>query len=381
MTDNDGNVTSRTCGSQTVTFTWTAENRLGSLTALSQTTTFDYNAGGRLIRMSKPGLVRHFVWERDNLLAELDSAGTSTIAEYSYYPGLDNPQALVVGNTAYFAHRDLKGNVIALTGTNLSLARTYEYGAFGTSEGGTDYANFAGKDRARFKSALSFGDGLADLYYMRNRWYEPGTGRFLSEDPIGLEGGLNQYVFAADDPINQMDPLGEDLRPVQLPNGSTVWMDCFDFGEATRCYPVDVAGVTIEGRGSSSGLPGGPGPSVGGFGAAGGAGLGALGGAGVAGVAGTLGTAVRGLAGHGFPTKLNRAGLPQPYNPANGHWLPYSANPGFRESDLCGFGEGFCQGYFYSVGAIADLPTTGNWGQFFGQIGGVLAGNFHNIFR
>ena len=87
LTDDDGNVTSRTCGSQTVTFSWTAENRLGSLTASGQTTTFDYNAGGRLVRMSKPGSVSHFLWDRDNLLAEVDASGTGEIAEYSYYRG------------------------------------------------------------------------------------------------------------------------------------------------------------------------------------------------------------------------------------------------------------------------------------------------------
>jgi len=47
-----------------------------------------------------------------------------------------------------------------------------------------------------------------DLYYMRNRWYEPGTGRFLSEDPIGLQGGINPVSFGASDPINGRDPNG-----------------------------------------------------------------------------------------------------------------------------------------------------------------------------
>jgi hypothetical protein len=48
----------------------------------------------------------------------------------------------------------------------------------------------------------------ADLYYMRNRWYEPRTGRFLSEDPLGLAGGINGYAFSSDDPVNGADPFG-----------------------------------------------------------------------------------------------------------------------------------------------------------------------------
>jgi RHS repeat-associated protein len=40
------------------------------------------------------------------------------------------------------------------------------------------------------------------------RWYDPVTGRWLSNDPIGISGGLNQYVFCGDNPINAADPFG-----------------------------------------------------------------------------------------------------------------------------------------------------------------------------
>ncbi len=46
--------------------------------------------------------------------------------------------------------------------------------------------------------------------YMRNRYYDPQTGRFTQEDPIGLAGGLNAYGFAAGDPVNYSDPFGLD---------------------------------------------------------------------------------------------------------------------------------------------------------------------------
>jgi len=44
--------------------------------------------------------------------------------------------------------------------------------------------------------------------YMRNRYYDPLTGRFTQEDPIGLAGGVNLYGFANGDPINFSDPFG-----------------------------------------------------------------------------------------------------------------------------------------------------------------------------
>jgi len=46
------------------------------------------------------------------------------------------------------------------------------------------------------------------LLYRRNRYYDPGSGKFTQEDPIGLAGGLNVYGFANGDPITYSDPLG-----------------------------------------------------------------------------------------------------------------------------------------------------------------------------
>ena len=54
-------------------------------------------------------------------------------------------------------------------------------------------------------------DYATQLYYFRNRWYEPETGRWLSPDPIGISGGLNLYVFCGNDPVNFVDPMGENV--------------------------------------------------------------------------------------------------------------------------------------------------------------------------
>jgi hypothetical protein len=43
---------------------------------------------------------------------------------------------------------------------------------------------------------------------MRSRYYDPDLARFLSEDPLGLGGGINPYVYAGNDPINATDPFG-----------------------------------------------------------------------------------------------------------------------------------------------------------------------------
>jgi RHS repeat-associated protein len=46
------------------------------------------------------------------------------------------------------------------------------------------------------------------LMYRRNRFYDPKSGRFTQEDPIGLAGGVNLYGFAEGDPVSYDDPYG-----------------------------------------------------------------------------------------------------------------------------------------------------------------------------
>jgi RHS repeat-associated protein len=100
------------------------------------------------------------------------------------------------------------GNVIALTDSaTKTVQRSYEFDDWGGLINGADAKPFTNADRARFKGALWLGPQV-ELYYMRARWYEPNSGRFLSEDPIGLAGGINSYAYAGDDPVNGRDPSG-----------------------------------------------------------------------------------------------------------------------------------------------------------------------------
>jgi RHS repeat-associated protein len=51
-------------------------------------------------------------------------------------------------------------------------------------------------------------DAEAGLHYNYFRDYEPGTGRYIESDPIGLDGGLSTYMYAGGSPIMVDDPLG-----------------------------------------------------------------------------------------------------------------------------------------------------------------------------
>lgn len=217
--DLDGNLTKkvRTAGPDSVLYTWSADGLLRQVTSGSLTVAYDYDAGGKLVRKSRNGVLeRHFLWDRGQMIAELDGNATARIGEYAYYPGADQPLALITGATTVTATRyyqqDGMGNVIGLYTSNDAVVFTQEYASWG-SVGGITPNTARDTSKLRWKGLMFEGDS-AKLYYMRARWYDPEAGRFVSEDPIGLAGGINQYAFAAGDPVNGWDPSGLACRTI-----------------------------------------------------------------------------------------------------------------------------------------------------------------------
>src|SRR5690348_13544366 len=232
--DDDGNVTAKHQSIFVAThFYWSADGLLDSTwDSLSNTHVgYRYDAGGQLVRKDKNSRpYRYFLWDRGQLLAELDSTGTKRVAEYVYDLGVDNPVALITGDTAvvktrYFVQNGL-GDVTAVL-QDTSIAQQLTYDPWGVQEQVT--GSLADTNRLAWKGMMWEG-GVG--YYVRARWYDPTIGRFLSEDPAGLAGGVNQYVFGGDDPVDLADPSGEDVVVKcpgwQHPNGSSdsVWTLC-----------------------------------------------------------------------------------------------------------------------------------------------------------
>jgi RHS repeat-associated protein len=92
--------------------------------------------------------------------------------------------------------------VVAVLNSSRPIACYYAYDPFGVRSLALGDTLSALQFQARHLDAIS------GLYNFRARWYDPAVGRFISEDPIGLAGGINPYVFVGNNPIDGRDPGG-----------------------------------------------------------------------------------------------------------------------------------------------------------------------------
>lgn len=199
--NNNGNTLSKTDGSGTRNFSWDSENQLTQVTLPGGLSVdYKYDALGRRIqRTTSAGGDERFVYDGDDVVEDLDS---SLAVITSYLNGLGSDDHLRQTNTttgvSYFL-TDHHGSTSALTDSSGTVVETLNYDAFG---------NTAGSSRTRYTYTGREADPDTGLFYYRARYYDSESGRFISEDPIGLSGGLNLYRYVSQDPVNKRDPSG-----------------------------------------------------------------------------------------------------------------------------------------------------------------------------
>ena len=199
--DNNGNMISKSDAGGTTQFGWDFENRLVQVvTPSSGTVSYKYDAVGRRIqRTASGGVTTNFVYDGQDVVKDINSDGSTV--EYLNGLGIDNKirQKGANNNSTYYFSHDHLGSMTALTGTTGKLVERITYDGYGNSSGSTRTRyGFTGRER----------DALTGLLYYRARFYDPQLGRFVSEDPIGLAGGVNSFAYVGNNPQNRVDPSG-----------------------------------------------------------------------------------------------------------------------------------------------------------------------------
>ncbi|WP_421849478.1 RHS repeat-associated core domain-containing protein [Marinomonas sp.] len=170
---------------------------------------YRYDAFGRRIEKrvtDKTGVetITEFLWQGDNLIAEMTNS--EQYQSYVYEPGTFRPLALLKGEgkdaEVYHYHLDQIGTPLDITTPQGETVWSVQYRAYG---------NVFRKIVAEIDSPLRFQgqyfDAETGLHYNRHRYYNPNAGRFITIDPIGLAGGLNNYQYVPN-PTGWVDPLG-----------------------------------------------------------------------------------------------------------------------------------------------------------------------------
>jgi RHS repeat-associated protein len=181
------------------TYTWNARNQLVAIDG-NVSASFQYDAFGRRTSKTINGDTVAYLYDGVNVVQE-QAAGSPTA------------NLLTGGVDHVFSRSDVGGiktllsggqdSTLAITNAAGSVETEYTYDPFGnTTASGTVSGN-----STQYTGRENDGTGL---YYYRNRYYSPTLQRFISEDPIGLAGGLNVYEYTGNNPITRTDPFGTD---------------------------------------------------------------------------------------------------------------------------------------------------------------------------
>lgn len=198
--DLNGNMSSRTEGGVTTVYTWDAEDRLITVTQGATTlATFAYDGVGRRWQKTGAGVTRTYIYDGHDIVEERVAGGLTV--RFIHGLGMDQHLAqYVVGGSVAYLLADHLGSIVRQTDTAGTPTFTREYDPWGNL--------LAGATAGRYAYTGREWDPEVGLYYYRARYYDPRIGRFISEDPIGFEGGINFYAYVLNNPVNSIDPFG-----------------------------------------------------------------------------------------------------------------------------------------------------------------------------
>ena len=198
--DKNGNLTKSQNTSETTIYSWNEDDQLIGVNKNGTQINYQYDYQGRLISKTTNDNYIRYIWDGFDLVAEMDKSG-NVITRYIYGNQLDEIINITKTEENFWCQQDGLNSVVSVTNNNGEVIETANYDAYGSLRNG----NISSVPQ-RFAGMLW--DELASLYYARARWYNQDHGKFLSIDPLEMTNNVNPCIYASNNPVNFIDPLG-----------------------------------------------------------------------------------------------------------------------------------------------------------------------------
>ncbi len=220
--DHNGNLTAL----GTSTYNWDARNQLSGTSDGSST--FSYDGFGRRLSRRVGGVTSTYSYDGINPVTINSDFMLGGLSVDEVYARVNS-----TATTSYLT--DALGSTVALTNGSGATSASFSYEPYGkTTKTGSDDTplRFTGRED----------DGPSNLYYNRARYYAPQLGRFISQDPIGFGGGLNQYAYVGGNPISHTDTSGlaDDFGGLVLYTGTEAEAISAQQAAASAPMPVNI---------------------------------------------------------------------------------------------------------------------------------------------
>ena len=198
--DDAGNLTSKTTsgdyGAKSESYVYDAFGKLIKyLENGEEKASYKYNGNGQRVEKTVNGAKTKYYWDGANIKNE----GTASAVNATNYFGANGVFARKSGSSVNVLYKNGHGDTVLLTNGN-TVIRDYDYDAYGKEKDGSS------ADENPFRYSGEYFDSETGFIYLRNRYYDPSSARFISEDPI--RDGYNWYAYCGGNPITKIDPWG-----------------------------------------------------------------------------------------------------------------------------------------------------------------------------